>query len=304
MKIGCVIQGDIRRGTAEALKFLLKKVDYVVLSTWKSDEDKLPAGDYARILNQFPAKKGVTNRNYQRYTAARGMEMARQEGCDFVLKWRTDMIPLGLDVDRLVEMVNENAPSNAKSRILMPAFRNLTISQDWFSTIPDLFSFGHIDEMDKLWSDHDFDYEKEMNFPQRMLDEMGAELKIQRKIEEIYCAEAELYAIYKSRILKEFPQINVTHRDLLKGRMRLFDHRRLNIVWFDNFGSYRSITQAWEHPWWTEKIWAHGEPKILDAGYQADGLIACLKKKLSPSIVAINKLEQRIRWNIEKWAIN
>jgi radical SAM superfamily enzyme YgiQ (UPF0313 family) len=67
----------------------------------------------------------------------------------------------------------------------MPAFRNLSVEPDWFSSIPDIFSFGSIEEMELLWGDDGFNYAAEMNFPEQMRRELG-DFRLQEKLLDFF----------------------------------------------------------------------------------------------------------------------
>jgi len=297
MKIGCVIQGDIRRGTEYILKELPAKFDFTVISTWKNDEVKIPLGQFSVILNDKPPMGGLSNRNYQRFTTARGVRAAKDVGCDYVLKWRTDMLPTRLDVNQLLRWADADVPTGMKSRLVVPAFRNLTVEPDWLSSIPDLFAFAHIDTMQMLWDDSDFDYSKEMNIPIRMHYDLRDCLPINENLGELYCAESEVYAIFRDRLERRF-DIELNHYTICKHYMRMFDHNKLQIFWFDRLSGFRSINQAWEHPWWTESIWKSGEAKKIPCGYPVQGCVNRFKAAASSSRSRLEELRQSVMWRL------
>ena len=299
MKVGCIIQGDIRRGSEFVLQELPKLFDFTVLSTWKSDEERVPAGQFSVILNDKPVVAGLSHRNYQRLSTARGVHAAKDAGCDYVLKWRTDMLPTRLDVQQLLQWANFDVPPGMKSRIVMPAFRNLTVEPDWFSSIPDLFSFAHIDVMEMLWGDRDFDYSLQMNLPKMMREFLRNNPHLNENLGEIYCAESELYAIFKDRLQSNFGA-NISHESICKNYFRLFDDQRLNIFWFDQLSGFRSIKQAWEHPWWTEAIWALGKPDTLPCGYPVKGFVNRLNAATSSGRCYMDELRQRVMWRFAR----
>lgn len=297
MKIGCVIQGDIRRGTNWVLRDLPRKFDFTVLSTWAEDRHAAPHGDYLLVTNAKPSAPGLSHRNYQRFSTARGIQAAKEAGCDYVLKWRTDMVPVNLNLNLLISWATYEVPHGVKSRIVMPAFRNLSVEQDWFSSIPDLFSFGHVDEMELLWGDSGFDYSLNMNFPDEMLVDIEKFNLGDSRLSELYCAESELYAIFKSRLQSKLA-IKLNHPRLALDYFRLFDHRKLGVFWFAKNGGFRSIGQAWEHPWWTESTWERQTPKIVPWGYPVSGLLANLRRAISPFRVKLDQHRQSILWNL------
>lgn len=292
MKIGCIIQGDVRRGTNQVLFELSAKFDFTVLSTWAEDEYKVVQDKYFLLLNKKPVEAGVTNRNYQRLTTANGIRAAREAGCDYVLKWRTDMLPTKLNIGCLLDWANTNVPAGCKSRIVMPSFRNLSVDPDWFSSIPDLFAFGHIDEMEMLWGDDGFDYSKEMNPPREMLREIE---DIYPDLRTLFCAESELYARYKVRLQTRIG-VNLNHPKIALDHFRLIDHKRLGIYWFGKTKGFRNITTAWEHPWWVEKNLHTRSVKIVKVGYPVIGPAARIRAHLSPLRDWINRACLSISW--------
>ena len=297
MKIGLIIQGDMRRGSEFVLREIPKLFDYTVLSTWQADESKIPTGTFATIINDPPKEAGLSHRNYQRFSTARGLEAARDAGCDYVLKWRTDMLPTKLDVEKLIEWANFSVPPGVTSRIVMPAFRNLTVEPDWFSSIPDLFAFGHIDMMEMLWGDDGFDYHEPFNIPKMMRKDLNFNPDMTNNISEFYCAETELYALFKQRLQMNLG-LQLSHVDICKSYFRLFNERQLKIFWFGPHAGFRSIQKAWEHPWWTEKTWKNQDPEILPCGYPVQGRTNKIKAALSPFRIRLDEMSKAMQWRL------
>lgn len=294
IKVGCIIQGDIRRGSKLVLAELPKLFHYTVVSTW--DDDKLAlSGNFELIRSSPPPATGYTHRNYQRLSTARGLQAAKAAGCDYVLKWRSDMLPTTVSMKQLLIWANFQPPPNAKSRIVLPAFRNISIDPDTFSTIPDLFAFGHIDEMIRLWGDEGFNYSQMMNMS--LADqELTRNFQDSPLLPDLYCAEAELYALYRSK-LERSGNIALTHKFVVENHLHLIDHRDLGILWFDKLNGFRSIGQAWEHPWWTVRNWRKCNAKVYTCGYQSKGLIAKFKRKLSKYKIASELKMQEDIWS-------
>lgn len=294
MKLGCVIQGDIRRGTSQILQELPGRFDFTVLSTWTDDKHKAPKGNYSLVVSEKPLVVGLSNRNYQRLSTAKGMKAAKEAGCDYVLKWRTDMLPTKLEVNELLSWTNYKIPKGMKSRLVMPAFRNLSVEPDWFSSIPDLFSFGHIEEMEMLWGDDNFNYSSDINVPNKMSEDLAGRFP---DLTNLYCAESELYAIFKARLQTKLG-VELNHPEIASDYFRLFDHQRLGVFWFGKTNGFRSIDQAWEHPWWTEANWRKGNAKIIPSGYPVKGLASQVRQRLSPVRTLIDQYRQHILWRL------
>lgn len=291
-----VVQGNIRNGTDVVLAFLARHFDMVILSTWDDEpRERLPLGDWELVLSQKPIAAGYSHRNFQRLTTAAGLRRAEELGATHVLKWRTDMLPTKLDVHQLLAWSRFNIPTGMESRLVTCAFRNLTVKDDWFSTIPDLFAFGDIGLMKTLWGDYLFDYTVSMNIPVAMQGEMGSLWLNRPDVAGLYCAEAELYSIFKSRLQRKLGA-PLTHIQIARNYMRLVDHLRLGICWFGQSHEFRSINQALQHPWWTEKIWDSGNPQVTELGYPDGGLIKSLRRKyLTPWIIR-RELKLQLDW--------
>lgn len=296
IKVGCIIQGDIRRGTKLVLSELPKLFDYTVFSTW-DDANISPSSNFEVVRSSPPPVPGFTHRNYQRLSTARGLQAAKTAGCDYVLKWRSDMLPTRITIKQLLLWANFQPPPNAKSRIVLPAFRNISIDPDTFSTIPDLFAFGHIDEMIRLWGDAEFNYSQMINMS--IADkEHTSKFQDSPLLPDLYCAEAELYALYRSK-LEESANTVLNHKFVVENHLHLIDHRDLGILWFDKLNGFRSIGQAWEHPWWTVGNWRKRNAKVYPCGYQSKGLIAKFKRKLSKY-----KITSELKMQEDIWSAN
>lgn len=296
VKTCAVVQGNIRKGTEEVLEFLARHFDVVILSTWDDEPlERLPIGDWDLVRSRKPAVAGHSHRNFQRLSTAAGLRRAREIGATHVLKWRTDMLPTKLNVQQLLEWSSFNVPSGMKSRLVTCAFRNLTVKGDWFSTIPDLFAFGDIGLMTTLWGDDTFDYTATTNLPAEMLLETGSQWLNRPDVAGLYCAEAELYAIFKSRLQRKLGT-PLTHVQIAKNYMRLIDHLRLGICWFGESQQFRSINQALQHPWWTEKTWASEKPQVSDVGYPDSGFRKSMRRKYLTPWVIRRELDRQFEW--------
>jgi hypothetical protein len=261
------VQGNIRYGCDAVLGFLTRHFNYVVLSTWDDEPTaSIPKGRWDLVLNRKPTEPGLTHRNFQRLSSAAGLRRARELGSTHVLKWRTDMLPTQLDVGQLLHWAKADATHALESRLVTCAYRNLTVHQDWFSTIPDLFAFSDIELMTTLWGDESFNYQHRTNVPQAMAKEVGEAWSSRPDAAGLYCPEAELYALFKSRLQDRFGEA-LTHAQIARRYMRLVDHCRLGICWFGPNGTFRTITQALQHPWWTEAQWQSGGETVTEWGY-------------------------------------
>lgn len=266
IKTACIVQGNIRRGTKETMAALDGHFDVLILSTWKDDESKLPEGRFEVILNEMPHCKGQAYRNYQRLGVDAGLKLAKKLSCNYVLKWRTDMLPTKLDVNRLLDMSQYNVPQDISSRIVLCDFRNMSVQPDWFSSIPDFFAFGHIDMINMLWSADGFDLRMPLNPP----NEMKKDLDIQwfyKDIEKAGCyfpPESELYANFKSRLVKKTAR-QLDHTTIAREYLYLLDYRKFGICWFAPDEGFRPIGVMYRYPWWTESVWKGAKPFVISS---------------------------------------
>jgi hypothetical protein len=271
----CIIQGDIRTKYIDTIiQEMQKHFDKVIVSTWQGEESKLPKGNYEVILNCPPSNKGFSHRNYQRLSTSSGLRLTKELNAEFVLKWRTDCLPTNFDLRKLIQQANYNIPAGFSSRLVMPAFRNLTVNPDWFSSFPDHFTFGRINEMEMLWGDSGINYSLDFNYPQEMFSNPMIELIADKmyynsnNYTDSYDAHVELYAIYKSR-LQKLTEREISHPEIARNYLCLIDHNQLKICWFGGNGKFRSITQVLIYPWWTEDTFSGKSTyKIVQAGYK------------------------------------
>lgn len=298
-KCGCVIQGDIRRGTNLVLREMQKHFDVVVLSTWTSEKDKIPKGTFKVVFNEKPQNLGVTNRNLQRVSSDAGLRYLEELGCTHVLKWRTDMLPTSLDLNKLLEWSAFHVPEGCSSRLVTCAFRNLTVREDYFSSIPDLFAFADIQTMKLLWGADGFNFSEKMNVPKDMVEEYGDQWIGKEDAGAIYCAETELYANFKSR-LQAKTRRKLDHTSIAKEFMYLINHRKLKICWFGSENQFRSIKTALCFPWWTEKTWNNGRPTVYEKGYPIKKLREKLGLILTPYYTFIEAQYQKIWFSAYK----
>lgn len=263
LKLGCVLQGDLRVPLGPILEQISPKFDVVVLSTWKEDRAKCPAGDYELILNERPKIGGATNRNLQRYTTARGIDVLAGFGCTHVLKWRTDMLPTRLDTVELLRLCSHGADNEFGGRIVTGCFRHLSVSPDWFSSFPDQYSFSTLEAARHLWSDEDFSYDRMFNMPLRMRDDLGisdgptSDTFIYRGNRHhlldkwSYDPHTELYALFKNRIERTYG-LTLTHPQIIRKYFKLIRDDHLGICWFKspNTGFFRPIRRGYHLKWW------------------------------------------------------
>ncbi len=256
MKTACIIQGNIRSNVNLVIYEMLKHFDWVILSTWE-DENLISIQLHEKLIvlsNVKPIEAGYSNRNYQRFSTAEGIRKAYELNCDYILKWRTDMLPLKFNINDLINMVEFN-PVRGLTRIVTCSFRCLTTIDDDYSTIPDLFAFGRIDMIKMLWDDSNFNYSKKFNIFSSNLIEQSIVTSTLSNLKGNYCPETELYNLFKVRI-NNFLVENFEHEFIIKNFFNLIDYKDIDIIWFSgNDNVFRLINTA-PFPWWTQATWS------------------------------------------------
>ena len=290
MKFACVIQGDLRHNTKLIIDSLSDKFDIIILSTWDSEKDKAREINCIKIFNSKPPNNGFSNRNLQQLSTINGINKAKELGCNYVLKWRTDMLPLKIDTGDLYRLSSLNVSDFMNSRIVTLAYRTYTTKIDWFSSIPDLFSFGHIDDMIMLWNDDDYDYQKSYNAPKQMIDEIP---NINIINESTWTTESQLYTRFRISLQKKMHVNNLDHESIMKNYFTLIKISRYKIIWFSNNGWFRSIFQSYEHDWWTIDKWIGKKViKKNELFYLNNSKLSKLKIKLNRIIIFYNCILQ------------
>ena len=177
--IAIVIQGPIQNS-----KFLASVIDFysvnfnrvkIYVSTWKNEkglyelDSKYP---WNLIQSERPTSSGISNINLQAITTLRGLEHARYDGCQYVLKIRSDQ---GLFASNFLDQflfAFENAPTSGQSRIVTTDFNSFLFRQNSPS---DQIQFATTLTLINFWSSYKFDNEHEGGFPEEIL--LGAYLK-------------------------------------------------------------------------------------------------------------------------------
>lgn len=234
---------------------MLRHFDYVILSTWK-DENLISIQSHDKLIiltSEKPTVSGYSNRNYQRFTTAEGLRKAYELNCDYVLKWRTDMLPLKLDINDLILKAEFNS-IRGLSRIVTCSYRCLTVTDDAYSSIPDFFAFGRIDMIKMLWDDSNFNYSKKFNTLGSFLTEESVLTSTLSNVEGFYCAETELYNFFKFR-LNNYLNDTYEHEFIIKNFFYLIDNNDIEIVWFSGHENLFRLINTVPFPWWSKSIW-------------------------------------------------
>ena len=312
----CVIQGDIRRGTDLVLQEMVKHFPKVILSTWKGEEHKAPRGNYEMVLNDKPENPGITHRNFQRLSTVNGIKAADTYNPEYLLKWRTDLLPTRFDLPFLIKCTNWNVPNDVNSRLVMTAFRTMAFENDWFSSFQDLYAFGGVEEMKMLWNDDEFDYNKNFNIPRLMIEELhpefddkhlivdGVEMLYKRMLSlGIYDAHTELYAFYKDNLINHLER-KVDHLEICKKYLYLIDKDHLKVCWFRNeepknwkdkiySRGFRSILQSFEMSWNNQHDWKNENFQIYSFNKLNEDKKR-FKRRLNPILLGVEFFLQNV----------
>lgn len=160
-KVGIILQGPLQcedNFTYETLK-MYKKIypnSEVILSIWKNeDKDRLEKIKGLKgiviIENDKPETGGFINLNYQIVSTKNAVLKAKELGCKYILKSRTDIRIYETGVDKFLISLLKNFPANSskqEQRII-----GIDINTHKYGIgISDIFQFGTIKEMEKMWN--------------------------------------------------------------------------------------------------------------------------------------------------------
>lgn len=155
-----LIQGPIIENVTDSIiKFFLNQYpnDYVIVSTWNNTDknllEKVRDADIL-ILNKPPEYPGVQNRNYQIISTANGLKKAYELGIKYVLKVRSDLLPLSPNLfnmgKKLLETFNSDFPIKygLKNRIIIPE----SFTKKYIPYHPsDMVMLGHTEDLLLFW---------------------------------------------------------------------------------------------------------------------------------------------------------
>lgn len=157
-----VMQGPILLSndfTFETLKLYGKMFPQtrLILSTWEDENAeeliKIRELGVDVVLNKKPTYAGPANINFQVVSASSGMKRAKEVGCRYALKTRTDQRIYSENSLRLCRGILELFPLKSKlcQKDRLVAF-NLNTFKYRLYGISDMINFGNIDDMVDYWS--------------------------------------------------------------------------------------------------------------------------------------------------------
>tara|TARA_Y100000593_G_C4299938_1_gene332796 strand:- start:294 stop:1103 length:810 start_codon:yes stop_codon:yes gene_type:complete len=171
-----VVQGKFSNNTELILEHYLTTNDCMVILSSYDDTpsvvlEKLSKkfSNFKCVLQPEPKILGKQNRNAQRFSTYRGIELACSFGAEYVLKCRTDHVFKCDDIiNKLFNYMNKYpiANTNQKSRIVIPN-SGTTLEEKWGTHhISDFWSYGHVDDLIRYFDINNpyWDRNKEINY--------------------------------------------------------------------------------------------------------------------------------------------
>jgi hypothetical protein len=164
----------------------------LVVSTWRSTSpvaiEQLRAEGADVVLSDPPAVSGGHNINFQMISTSAGIRHARQAGCEYVIKTRTDqrfhahaVLPY---LFALLEEYPSIDPARQRQRIIE---LSLSICRYRPYSMCDMFQFGHVDDLLAMWelpldprSHTAAEYALQQITPRRFAEDRTAEVYVHR----------------------------------------------------------------------------------------------------------------------------
>ena len=159
-KTAIVIQGPVvykQDFTLETIRLYRKLFPEatIIVSVWEDELQikqwyELESDKVEVVYSQRPEVRGYQNINLQLTTSYNGILRAKELGCQYVFKTRSDMRYYSSDMISLMQMFMEKYPlvetSIQKERLVIFPPR-----YDYFHLISDRFMFGNVDDMLNYW---------------------------------------------------------------------------------------------------------------------------------------------------------
>lgn len=161
--IGVVIQGPILKEndftleTCKIYKKIFNNNEKLILSTW-NNEDLQYLKQFEElgvdvILSEPPLFAGRANLNYQIVSTLNGIKKAKDLGCKYVIKTRTDQrfykTNISRDLLNLITLFPLAQHYDLNSRLIALSFNSFKYR---YYGISDMFIFGHIDDVMNYWN--------------------------------------------------------------------------------------------------------------------------------------------------------
>lgn len=183
-KIGIILQGpllienDFTIETVRLYRHLYAECP-IIVSTWKGENEsclkKLKKIERVYVIqSDLPTISGHGNINYQKVSTIAGIEYAKELGCSYVLKSRTDQrLYANNNIEFFYKLVNIfplKMECNAKKRIIVCS---LSTIRNRLYNLCDMLLFGDIEDMWKYFSPPDAPSYIEGSLPDEKNDPVG-----------------------------------------------------------------------------------------------------------------------------------
>ncbi len=231
-KLGIVIQGPLKTEknfTYETIKLYKKNFpnSFIVVSTWENEDEvtieKIRDLGVEVLKNKKPENIGHANSNFQ-ITSTRNGILFLEGKVEYILKTRTDQRINGTNVFHFLTSLLNKYPINdevQKERIIGI---NINTSRYKMYSISDMFQFGHIDDMKKIWC---IDLKGQKLIPKNYY--LGKTL---REVSEITTAESFLIKNYLSKLGVENRNTLEAYYKILADRFIIIDKEMIDLYWF------------------------------------------------------------------------
>lgn len=165
--LAIIIQGALLREndfTLETVRiykkhFLCAKI---ILSTWNTEDyeylEKFSSEGIDIVLSEKPLNLGISNVNLQIQSTKAGMARAKQLGCEYAIKTRSDQRIYATDIEEFLFNLLDKFPLHDEVQVQRKRLVVFSLNTFLYRVygISDMFMFGNIDDMLLYWSP-DFD---------------------------------------------------------------------------------------------------------------------------------------------------
>lgn len=209
----------------------------IVVSTWRSEPtaalEKLRAEGFEVVLSDPPSTRGGNNVNFQMVSTCAGIRHAKQSGCEYVIKSRSDQRFHAHNVlPYLFALLAEYPPvdpARQRQRIIEPS---LSLCRYRPYSMCDMFQFGHIDDMLTMWSQpldpRSFtaeEYGRQRITPRKFSEDRVAEIYIHRGYLEAIGERTEVdLAVYYRQLADYFIVIDKDVLDIFWNKYDAQEH--------------------------------------------------------------------------------
>lgn len=249
-KCGIVLQGPIRKEdnfTIETVKLYKKYYPkaLIIVSTWNDidiqDEICLNKEGASVLKNIKPEKSGLGNINFQIISSKNGIEFAKKNGCEYILKTRTDQrickryfLQFFIDLLTQFYITQENVKQDMRI-IVGPSMVNATMLKPFM--ISDFLYFGKANDLKKIF-DRDLD-ETDMTVEERR--NWINSIKGKYSISEFYritAPETLLIYDFAKKVMMEECEFNIkSYWEFVRDNLICLGWNDIDLLW-PKYGIY------------------------------------------------------------------